>query len=258
MTQALQNSAAALLAATMLIPPAVSAAANDESPMDIYGAALIDRLALGTDRLAAAIADSDLDAAKTAWVQARVGWERGETFLGEFFPDYDERIDFWPDAKQGFHAIEPILFSRGETADAKELTEALTVSVAGLQQAFAETKLSRQGLLNGTAGLVFEIGAEKASGGESPFSETSLRDMQNNLVGIETAYALVFAAEVEAANPQLDRRIQAQLLDLAEALDVDQLSRLDTARVSALSESLALSLSDAAGALGLERPQLGG
>lgn len=258
MIRPLQRSAGMLLAATMLAPLAASAAANDQAPMQVYGAALIDRLALGTDRLAAAVADGDLDAAKTAWVQARLGWERGETFFGEFFPDYDERIDFWPDANQGFHAIEPILFSRGETASAKELTEALTVSVEGLQRAFGETELNRQGLLNGTAGLVFEIGAEKAGGGESPFSETSLRDMQNNLVGIETTYALVFATDVEAAKPKLDKRIRAQLLDLAVALDVDRLSRLDTARVSALTESLALSLSEAAGALGLEPPQLGG
>lgn len=258
MPQSRHTGSALMLTAALLIPSMSLAAATDQEPMHAYGATLIDRLALGTDRLAAAVADGDLEAAKVAWVQARVGWERGETFLGEFFPDYDERIDFWPDAEQGFHAVEPILFSRGAVADAKELTDGLAVSVDGLQQAFGETELSRQGLLNGTAGLVFEIGAEKAGGGESPFSETSLRDMQNNLIGVETTYALAFAPDLRAADAKLHRRIQAQLLDLAEALDVDRLSRLDTARVATLSESLALSLSEAAGALGLERPQLGG
>jgi iron uptake system EfeUOB component EfeO/EfeM len=247
-----------MLTAALLAPTASMAAATTQEPMHAYGAALIERLALGTERLSAAVTAGDLDAAKVAWIQARVGWERGETFLGELFPDYDERIDFWPDAERGFHAVEPILFSRGEVADAKELTDALVVSVDGLKQAFAETELSRQGLLNGTAGLVFEIGSEKAAGGESPFSETSLRDMQNNLIGVETTYALAFADDLRSADPKLHQRIRAQLLDLAEALDVDSLSRLDTARLAALSESLALSLSEAAGPLGLEPPQLGG
>ncbi len=45
------------------------------------------------------------------------------------------------------------------------------------------TPFNAQGLLNGTARLAYEVGENKADGGESRFSGTSLDDMRNNVVG---------------------------------------------------------------------------
>jgi iron uptake system component EfeO len=112
--------------------------------------------------------------------------------------------------------------------------------------------------LDGTAGLAFEIGSEKAEGGESPYSDTSLTDMQNNMVGIEAAYALAFARDLEAADPALHREVTALLIALTEELDIPDLVALDQPALLRLSEKLAIALQDAAGPLRLETPKLGG
>ena len=169
-----------------------------------------------------------------------------------------EAIDLWPDAEQGFHAIEPLLFVAGDIEATAAPTEALLANVQDLAATYREQAFDRQGLLNGTAGIVFEIGAGKADGGESPFSDTSLTDMQNNMVGVETAYALVFAAPLSAADAALHQTITGQMIALTAALDVPSIKELDQPLVVALSEALAVSFQDAAGPLGLQAPVLGG
>ncbi len=223
-----------------------------------YADQLVDRLSVGTEQLGAAVEAGELEEAKRLWIAARFGWERGETFFGEFFPDHDEAIDLWPDAERGFHAIEPLLFTAGDVKAAEPLMTGLKGAVDDLVVAYAATPLTRQGLLNGTAGLVFEIGAEKAEGGESPYSDTSLTDMQNNMVGVETAYALAFARDLEAAAPDLHQQVTTLMIAVTEALDVADLSALDQPTLLRLSEELAIALQDAAGPLGLETPALGG
>ena len=234
------------------------AAGPDAEAFRPYAAGLIDRLVIGTERFAATIEAGDLEAAKAAWIAARVGWERGETFLGESFPDADEAIDSWPDPEAGFHAVEPILFKAGDVEGARTLTKALLADVKALEAAFAGQAFDAQGLANGLAGIAFEIGDAKADGGESPFAGTSLSDMQDNLIGIEALYGLSFASALRASEPALHTRIVGRMIELSAALRVPSIEALDQSRVAALSERLAGDLQDAALALGLERPMLGG
>ena len=65
----------------------------------------------------------DIPAAKKAWIDARVGWERSEVFTAGFIPDLDDAIDAWPDAKAGFHGIEAQLFgaNRADVGDQMDL-----------------------------------------------------------------------------------------------------------------------------------------
>ncbi len=60
------------------------------------------------------IAESDLSGARKAWLSARAGWERSEVFTAGFVPELDQKIDAWPDASTGFHAIEAKLFGSGQ------------------------------------------------------------------------------------------------------------------------------------------------
>ena len=230
----------------------------DPGAFQPYAGGLIDRLAIGTERLAAKIDEGDLEGAKEAWIAARIGWERGETFLGEYFPESDEAIDSWPDADAGFHALEPLLFEAGDLERAKPLAAALLADVGALQTRIAGQTLDSQGLINGLAGIAFEIGDAKASGGESPFAGTSLSDMQDNLAGIEALYALSFARAVKGLEPALHRRIGERLVDLGAALTVPSIDALDQRRVMAVSEQLAGDFQDAARVLGLKQPSLGG
>ncbi len=240
----------------MLTLPSLPAAA-DVADFRPYAASLIDQLVIGTENLHAAVDAGDLDAAKAAWIVARTGWEAGETFLGEFFPQHDEAIDLWPDAKAGFHGVEPILFTTGELAPAKPLVDKLRDDVNDLQTAFGKTEITRQGLLNGLAGLTFEVGSEKADGGESPFSDTSLRDMKNNMRGIEATYTLAFAEDLRKADAAAHKQVMQEMIAMEKLLDVSAIAALDQAALLESSERLAILIGNAAAPLGLEKPELG-
>jgi iron uptake system component EfeO len=250
----------AILLATILgfAAPVAQAAEVDPAAFRPYAASLLDRLVIATEQLAQEVEAGDLEQSKQAWIAARVGWERGETFLGEYFPDADEAIDTWPDASSGFHAVEPILFEQGDIEAAKPLAAKLIADVRGLKEAFAKQEFDAQGLVNGIAGIAFEIGDAKVDGGESPFAGTSLQDMQNNMAGIEALYALSFAPVLEARDPALHERIVGDMIDLAAQLDQPAIGAMDRSRVMALSEQLAGDFQEAAAALGLEQPLLGG
>lgn len=256
--------AAALAAVLLAAAPATAAddhdndastaGADDFAP---YARVLTDRLVMGTAGLEAAIESGDLEAAKAAWIAARPAWETGETFYGEFFPSYDEAMDTWPDAERGFHAIERILFEENSLAGTQEMAHKLAEKSAALSDVIADTEMTDQGLLNGLAGLTFEIGADKVDGGESPYSDTSLEDMQDNLDGIEVTYAIAFAPKIAAAAPDLHRGVIKHIAALEFALAVDSLAEMDATEVTALSEELALAFTDAAQPLGLDTPRIG-
>ena len=76
-----------IAAALGCVTSAALAGEVDPGAFQPYAGGLIDRLAIGTERLAAEVDAGDLEGAKEAWIAARVGWERGETFLGEYFPE---------------------------------------------------------------------------------------------------------------------------------------------------------------------------
>ena len=83
----------------------------------------IDQSLAGARLLRERIAAGDLEGAKTAWIEARVGWERAEVFTSGFVPDLDREIDAWPNALLGFHAIEAKLFGAKRT-DVQQETDA--------------------------------------------------------------------------------------------------------------------------------------
>jgi hypothetical protein len=82
--------------------------------------------------------------------------------------------------------------------------------------------------------------------------------MQNNMAGIEALYALSFAPVLEARDPALHERIVGDMIDLAAQLDQPAIGAMERSRVMALSEQLAGDFQEAAAALGLEQPLLGG
>ena len=111
----------------------------------------------GARTLRARIAADDLDGARQAWVDARVGWERSEVFTGGFVPELDRQIDAWPNATHGFHGIEAGLFGTRRQEVGAE-TDALIDHLTQLQAQVRDVHLAPQRLLNGIARLAFEIG----------------------------------------------------------------------------------------------------
>jgi iron uptake system component EfeO len=215
----------------------------------------IDQSLAGTRLLRDRISAADLEGAKKAWIDARVGWERAEVFTSGFVPDLDREIDAWPNALLGFHAIEAKLFGADRT-DIQQETDALIFHLEDLDVKVKHLQLLPQRLLNGIARLSYEIGESKADGGESSFSGTSLNDMRNNVAGIELAYQTIFLGAVDAGDPKLAAAIQEKIEQLKALVDVSDLKSLEPEKLRAASEELIVVLQTAAPKMGLRSPSL--
>ena len=119
------------------------------------------------------------------------------------------------------------------------------------------TTLTAQGLLNGTAKLIYEIGENKAEGGESPFSGNSLSEMRVNVLSVAAAYQRVFAPLTKKRNADLARVFAKDLTVMQALVTVPTLQDLDQVRLRDASESLVNDLAMVGKEAGLEKPRLG-
>jgi len=248
----------ALGAIVALVAVAPAGAVPLAAAADNYRHYLIDDIgqALASARLLRErLAAQDLDGARKAWIAARVGWERSEVFTSGFVPELDEQIDAWPNASHGFHGIEATLFGASR-ADAGAETDALIAHLAELRAQLDHVDLAPQRLLNGIARLAYEVGGNKADGGESRLSGTSLNDMQSNADGIALAYRVIFADAVKAGDPKLAAAAEAAIGRLQAAVKLSDLRNLDADRLRADSEELVAVLQMAAPGIGLAKPTL--
>ncbi len=209
----------------------------------------------GVDKLVEQLAAKDFDGARQTWIDARVGWERSETFVGELFPDSDGAMDSWPDADKGFHAVEAHLFGADPEA-AMPIAKQLRADAYALGAKLEATPFEAQALLNGLAGLAYEVGEEKSSGAESRVSGTSLNDMRNNIKGVETLYEIVFREAVASADGKLADRIHEGIEEVEGMLKVDSIAKLDSKKVEVASEKLAADIMQTAASLALQPPSL--
>jgi iron uptake system component EfeO len=215
----------------------------------------INRALAGAKALRDRLAANDVSGARQTWIDSRVGWERSEVFTGGFAPDLDNAIDAWPDGKTGFHAIEAKLFG-SDPNGALAQTDELVARLNELDQRLTTIDLTRQGLLNGVAGLAYEVGESKIDGGESRYSGTSLNDMRNNADGIDLAYHTLFASSLEASDPRLADSMESQIKKLKTDLDVSSLTNIDPDKMRRMSEDMVVTLQSAAPKLGLAQPSV--
>lgn len=201
------------------------------------------------------IAAKDIAGAKRAWIEARIGWERSEVFTAGFVPELDQQIDAWPNASDGFHGIEARLFGANST-DVRAEADALVAHLAELDQQLRNLRLTPQGLLNGIARLAYEIGGNKADGGESRVSGTSLNDMRSNADGIELAYRVIFLKAIETSAAPLAQAAQAAIQRVKAGVRISNLRDLDSEKLRTDSEMLIAVLQSAAPKIGLSSPTL--
>ena len=197
----------------------------------------------------------DLAGAKKAWISARAGWERSEVFTAGFVPELDAKIDAWPNADSGFHAIEAKLFGAGRT-DVESDTDALVEHLDGLHRRLRDMPLTPQGLLDGTVRLAYEVGEGKADGGELRLSGTSLDDMRNNVAGIDLAHRTIFAAALRKTDAGLADVVDARIEQLKAIVAGSDLPHIDIRGLRRASEELVVALQGASAKLGLQRPTL--
>jgi iron uptake system component EfeO len=214
-----------------------------------------DRTLASARTMAASAAAGDLAGARRAWIEARVGWERSEVFTAGFVPELDRNIDAWPNGVIGFHAIEAKLFGANRTDFENEANE-LMRNLSQLSASVRDTPLTAQGLLDGVARLVFELGESKVDGGESRVSGTSLNDMRNNVDGIELAWRTIFAPTAEFRDRRVDVEIRRSIEELKAMVAVDELRLVDPDGLRIATEELGLKLQNAAPVLDLKKPTL--
>jgi iron uptake system EfeUOB component EfeO/EfeM len=238
--------------------PLRAGAAPLEATAERYRAHLtedIGQALAGARAMRECLAANDLAGARREWIAARVGWERSEVFTSGFVPELDREIDAWPNASHGFHGIEAALFGASRS-DAGAEADALIAHLAELQAHIGVIELAPQRLLNGLARLAFELGGNKADGGESRLSGTSLNDMQSNADGIAIAYRVIFAEAVDAGDPKLGTAARAAIERLQAAVKIPDLRALDADKLRAGSEELVALLQMAAPKIGLAKPAL--
>src|SRR5579885_12449 len=212
----------------------------------------------GAKEMQAAVKAGDVKAAQAAWIKSRKGWEAIEPITGEFFPKLDEAIDAWPDAKQGYHAVEAALFG-GKLADIGTPVDGLAADLAEFQKQLTAPsfKFTPQSLLNGATKLAYEIGENKSKGGESPYAGTSINDIDENTEGIEAVYKLVFHEPLKKADPKLAQRIVDKIEEVEGFVKGKDLKSIDAAGLNKAGEELAVLLQSAAPKLKLQKPKLG-
>lgn len=217
-----------------------------------YATTLVDRVVIGAEALAKRIEARDLEGARRAWIEARVGWERGEPFLSPYFPDAVAEIDAWPDADTGFHALERSLFMDGDLGVAGDLARKLVGDAVALRSQLEAAELEAHGLIAGLIAATADLGQAKAAGGESPLAGTSVDDMRHRLQGIETVYALSFAALTRPRQPALHTQIMSTLIAFGPALRAPGIAEVEGATVLVLSERLRDALQEMAVLVELE------
>jgi iron uptake system component EfeO len=246
-----------------ILAPVTPIRAGDALPLETAAAAfkpyVLEQISLclsTVKSMAERVAARDLAGAQQSWLAARSGWEGSEVITSEFFPDLDRKIDAWPDAERGFHAIEAKLFGAHDVA-VLPATDELIYNLTEFERQLRATTLTAQGLLNGTAKLIYEIGENKAEGGESPFSGNSLTEMRVNVTSVAAAYRRVFAPLTKKKDADLARVFAKDLAVMRALVSVPTLRDLDQALLRDASESLVDDLAMVGKEVGLEKPRLG-
>jgi iron uptake system component EfeO len=245
-------------AAIVLLGPCGPAQADDPCGQALrpYASTLADRVVLGAEALAKRIEAGDLEGARQAWVEARVGWQRAEPFLTSYFPEDVAEIDAWPEADAGFHALERILFIDRDLAAAGDLARNLVVDAVALRRRLEATALEAPGLMAGLVMATADLGRAKAAGGESPLAGTSVEDVRNHLEGIEAVYALSSAAFTRRRQPALHVRIMLGLIALATSLRASSIAEVEGAAMLVQSERLRDAMQEMATLIELEGTDL--
>ena len=232
--------------------------ASLDAAIERYRAQLVadvDRSVASVERLRDSVAAGDIAAARQAWIEARIGWERAEVFTAGFAPELDREIDAWPNGPTGFHAIEVTLFGAGRT-DVSSQIDALLSNLAEMAAKARKTPLTSQGLLDGLTRLAYEVGESKLDGGESRISGTSLDDIRHNIEGIEQAYDMIFASAIDSRDRDRNGTAQRQIGELKTMLTAGDLRQIDQDRLRVVSEELVVTLQAAAPVIALAPPKL--
>ncbi|MEU1370420.1 iron uptake system protein EfeO [Streptomyces sp. NPDC005803] len=165
-----------------------------------------------------AVAAGDVEAAKKAYADSRIGWERTEP-VAESFGDIDPKVDVREDGLEdgqkwtGWHRLEKALWQDKKLGtEEKALAPTLYKDLLDWQKRVGTAEITPTSMANGAKELLDEVATGKVTGEEERYSHTDLVDFKANVEGAEKSYALLkpIAAKNDAAlTTTLDKRFAA-------------------------------------------------
>ncbi|QNE77765.1 peptidase M75 [Streptomyces finlayi] len=144
-----------------------------------------------------AVAAGDIEAAKKAYADSRIGWERTEP-VAESFGDIDPKVDVRADGLEegqewtGWHRLEKALWQDEKLgAEEKALAPVLYKDLVDWQNRVGKAEITSTSMANGAKELLDEVATGKVTGEEERYSHTDLVDFKANVEGAEKSYALL-------------------------------------------------------------------
>ncbi|WP_328678535.1 iron uptake system protein EfeO [Streptomyces sp. NBC_00322] len=172
----------------------------------------------------AAVQAGDIEAAKKAYADSRIGWERTEP-VAESFGDIDPKVDLREDGLEkgqkwtGWHTLEKALWQDKKIGAAeKTLATTLITDLTAWQKRVGKADISPTSMANGAKELLDEVATGKVTGEEERYSHTDLVDFKANVEGAQKSYELL--KPVASKNdPKLVAELDKQFAALNKLLD---------------------------------------
>lgn len=175
-----------------------------------------------------AVKAGDIEAAKKAYAESRIGWERTEP-VAESFGDIDPKVDLREDGLEegqdlekdwtGWHRLERSLWQDKKiTARDEELADLLIKDLTVWQKKVGTAEITPTSMANGAKELLDEVATGKVTGEEERYSHTDLVDFKANVEGAEKSYELLkpVASRNDAA---LTKELDTRFAELNTLLD---------------------------------------
>ncbi|MFF2364133.1 iron uptake system protein EfeO [Streptomyces sp. NPDC058122] len=148
-----------------------------------------------------AVRAGDIAAAKKAYADSRIGWERTEP-VAESFGDIDPKVDVREDGLEagqdpakdwtGWHRLEKALWQDRKIGDReKQLADLLDKDLADWVKRVGQAEITPTSMANGAKELLDEVAKNKVTGEEERYSHTDLVDFKANVEGAEKSFGLL-------------------------------------------------------------------
>ncbi|WP_406266938.1 EfeM/EfeO family lipoprotein [Streptomyces sp. NBC_00191] len=171
-----------------------------------------------------AVKAGNIEAAKKAYADSRIGWERTEP-VAESFGDIDPKVDLREDGLEkgqkwtGWHTLEKALWQDKKLGPAeKTLATTLITDLTAWQKRVGTAEITPTSMANGAKELLDEVATGKVTGEEERYSHTDLVDFKANVEGAQKSYELL--KPVASKNdPKLVAELDKQFAALNKLLD---------------------------------------
>ncbi|MFD3998069.1 iron uptake system protein EfeO [Streptomyces sp. NPDC058583] len=175
-----------------------------------------------------AVRAGDVEAAKKAYAESRIGWERTEP-VAESFGDIDPKVDVREDGLEagqdpakdwtGWHRLEKALWQDKKIGEReKQLADLLDKDLADWVKRVGKAEITPTSMANGAKELLDEVATGKVTGEEERYSRTDLVDFKANVEGAQKSFDLLKPVATKN-DPKLVAELEKQFAALNTLLD---------------------------------------